>query len=86
MGITWVYALYFAVFRPFHTDNTAVVVSRVFIMGGVAMDYSRPYLIIFACIYFAFIHLWRLSLTLYPKLRCKHSNPPPRIDDPKIPH
>ena len=65
MGITWIYALYFAIFRPFVMDNAVVIISRIFILGGLAMDHSWPHLIIYACIYFALVHIWRLSTVLY---------------------
>ena len=63
MSLLWVYAMYFALFKPFSTDNTAVVVSRVFLMGGV-LEHARPNLVYYASIYFLSIHLWRLGLTL----------------------
>ena len=63
MCLTWMYTLYVAIFRPFLTDNTVVVVSRIFILGGI-MEHARPNLISYACIYFALVHTWRIAHTI----------------------
>ena len=63
MCLTWIYTLYVAIFQPFLADNTVVVVSRIFILGGI-MEHARPNLIAYACVYFALVHTWRITHTL----------------------